>query len=97
MKPALETERLLLRRFTLEDVDVLLEIFSDPEAMRYYSATKTREETVKWIEFFFAPPMESGFCNRGGARMPRLWIHQYGPGASRVADRSSQPRVQARR
>src|SRR5687767_2096263 len=62
MKPALETDRLLLRRFTLEDVDVLLEIFSDPETMRYYSATKTREETVKWIEWSLQSYDEHGFA-----------------------------------
>jgi RimJ/RimL family protein N-acetyltransferase len=40
MKPVLETDRLFLRELTLDDVDNLLRIFSDPEAMRYYPATK---------------------------------------------------------
>lgn len=31
----LETERLLLRRFTAEDVEVLFELYNDPEVMHY--------------------------------------------------------------
>ena len=42
----LETERLLLRRFTRDDVDNLYELDSDPEVMRYITggATTPREE-----------------------------------------------------
>jgi RimJ/RimL family protein N-acetyltransferase len=51
MKIVLETDRLLLRRLTLDDVDSLLGIFSDPEAMRYYPAIKSRQETIDWIDW----------------------------------------------
>jgi RimJ/RimL family protein N-acetyltransferase len=42
----LETERLLLRQFTLDDVDNLYHLDSDPEVMRYVTggATTPREE-----------------------------------------------------
>lgn len=61
MNAVLETDRLLLRHFTLEDVDDLLGIFSDPEAMRYYPATKSREETIEWIDWNLKSYREHGF------------------------------------
>ncbi len=48
----LETERLLLRPFTLEDIDdVFQEIYSDNEVLRYYSSKidMTREATLQHI------------------------------------------------
>ncbi len=47
----LETERLYLRHFTLDDVEHLLPIFSDPEVMRFYPATKDRTATEGWIRW----------------------------------------------
>ena len=47
----LETERLILRRMELSDVDNLLGIFSDRVAMRYYPGTKDHQETIGWIEW----------------------------------------------
>ena len=44
MHKVLETKRLVLRRMEMADVDDLMGIFSDPVAMRYYPATKSREE-----------------------------------------------------
>ena len=41
----LETQRLVLQPLTFDDVDNLLGIFSDSVAMRYYPATKNRQET----------------------------------------------------
>jgi len=49
-QPVLETSRLLLRELTLDDVDGLLELFGDPEAMWAYPSTKDRAETERWIE-----------------------------------------------
>ena len=57
----LETSRLVLRRLTLGDVDNLLGIFSDPEAMRHYPATKGREETVEWINWNLGSYRDHGF------------------------------------
>ena len=47
----LETERLILRELTGDDVENLLTIFSDPVAMRFYPSTKSREATKRWIEW----------------------------------------------
>lgn len=46
----LESERLKFREMTLNDVDHLMEIFSDPVAMQYYPSTFPREIAAKWIE-----------------------------------------------
>ena len=35
MQVFLETDRLILRRFTGDDVDLLVELDADPEVMRY--------------------------------------------------------------
>lgn len=43
------TERLNLRKMTPHDVPNLLQIFSDPVAMRYYPSTRNEEETMGWI------------------------------------------------
>ena len=45
----LETERLILRQLEMSDVDALMGIFSDPEAMRYYPGTKSRTEAEEWV------------------------------------------------
>jgi RimJ/RimL family protein N-acetyltransferase len=43
----LETERLILRRFTTDDADALLALHSDPEVMRYLSGgTPDTRETI---------------------------------------------------
>lgn len=47
----LETERLLLRDLTPDDVDGLLEIFGDPRAMWAYPSTKDRAQTEAWIRW----------------------------------------------
>ena len=48
MNVFLETERLLLRRFTHDDVDNLYHLDSDPEVMRYVTggASTPREEVA---------------------------------------------------
>jgi RimJ/RimL family protein N-acetyltransferase len=47
MQIFLETERLLLRRFTSDDLDALVELDSDPDVMRYSNGGRptSREET----------------------------------------------------
>jgi [ribosomal protein S5]-alanine N-acetyltransferase len=47
----LETERMVLRRMEMSDVDSLMGIFSDPVAMRYYPATKSRREVEEWVRW----------------------------------------------
>ncbi|MGH2576596.1 MAG: GNAT family N-acetyltransferase [Actinomycetota bacterium] len=46
----LETERLRLRPYTLDDLDALLGILGDPETMTYYPEPYNREGTLRWIE-----------------------------------------------
>jgi len=46
----LDTQRLKLRQLTLDDVDNLLQIFSDPVAMQYYPSTFDREQTTRWVQ-----------------------------------------------
>ncbi|MDP9310188.1 MAG: GNAT family N-acetyltransferase [Chloroflexota bacterium] len=57
----LETERLYLRHFTLDDVEHLLPIFSDPEVMRFYPATKDRTATEGWIRWSLDSYEQHGF------------------------------------
>src|SRR5437016_10775170 len=45
----LETERLLLRPFSLSDVDALEAVLGDPVAMQFYPAPLTREGVESWI------------------------------------------------
>ena len=57
----LETERMVLRRMEMADVDSLMGIFSDPVAMRHYPATKSREEAEDWVERTLRRYGEDGF------------------------------------
>lgn len=45
----IETERLLLRPYTLDDFPALYEILSDPETMQHYPAPYDEEKTRNWI------------------------------------------------
>ena len=58
----LETERLNLRHLTVDDLDPLAEIQSDPEVMRYFpSGPRTREETRRDLERCMALQDQHGF------------------------------------
>jgi [ribosomal protein S5]-alanine N-acetyltransferase len=46
----LETERLILRPLTIDDVDAIYAVIGDPVAMQYYPRTFSREDAVEWIE-----------------------------------------------
>ena len=55
----LETERLILRRFTEDDVDILVELDSDPDVMRYLSGgPPTPREDIErdilpwWLDYY---------------------------------------------
>lgn len=43
---SLTTERLALRRFTLDDLELLVRLHSDPRVMRYAGGLITREQTL---------------------------------------------------
>ena len=45
----IETDRLRLRNYTMEDFDALYEILSDPETMQHYPMPYNEEWTKKWI------------------------------------------------
>lgn len=47
MTAYLETERLTLRRFTPEDVELLVELDSDPEVMRFLTGQPTSRDEVE--------------------------------------------------
>lgn len=57
----LETDRLTLRRLTTYDIDALMDIFSDPEAMRYYPSTKSRKEAESWVRWVQKSYEENGY------------------------------------
>ncbi len=46
----LETERLILRRLTRDDVDELAALYADPDVMRHFEGTRTREQAAAEIE-----------------------------------------------
>jgi RimJ/RimL family protein N-acetyltransferase len=57
----LETGRLRLREFTLDDLDALALMVADEEQMRFYPATRTRDEARAWIGRNLAVYEELGF------------------------------------
>jgi ribosomal-protein-alanine N-acetyltransferase len=48
--PVLETQRLSLREFQLEDLDALATILSDPGTMRYYPMSFDHAGVADWIQ-----------------------------------------------
>lgn len=60
MVVVLTTPRLSLRAMDRGDTDRLLGIFGDPEAMRYYPATKDRRATEEWIDWILRSYAEDG-------------------------------------
>ena len=61
--PKIETARLILREWSLADVDRFAEIYSDPEVMKYVGdrRPRTREETYRRKERSLADYREHGF------------------------------------
>ena len=53
MQKIFETDRLILRDLSQNDVDGLFELFSDQEAMRYLPGTKNRNEVKEWLSLVF--------------------------------------------
>ena len=46
----LQTERLILRPISMDDLDDLHEIFGDPVAMQHYPSTRSREDLIPLVE-----------------------------------------------
>jgi RimJ/RimL family protein N-acetyltransferase len=62
--PYLETERLVLRRFTADDADLLIELDSDPAVMRYLTGGEaTAPEVVRERDL---PSVLAGYEKWGG-------------------------------
>jgi [ribosomal protein S5]-alanine N-acetyltransferase len=61
MHKVLETGRMVLRRMETPDVDNLMGIFSDPVAMSYYPATKSRQEAEEWVRWTLGSYRDHGF------------------------------------
>ncbi len=57
----LETDRLVLRELTMEDLDALQAWQSDARTMRFYPALMTREDTQDWIERTLGSYARNGF------------------------------------
>lgn len=47
----IETKRLILRELTMDDLEGLHKIFSDPESMKHYPRPFTLEESKNWIKW----------------------------------------------
>lgn len=45
----IETERLLFRECTFDDLEELTSLFSDEETMQQYRGTRSSEETIEWL------------------------------------------------
>ena len=57
----IETERLLLREYILDDFDALYEIMSDPETMAHYPVPYDEARTRRWIEWNLENYAKYGF------------------------------------
>ena len=71
----IETERLILREYTLEDFDALFEIMSDPETMQHYPKPFDEERTKGWIEWNLKNYKEYGFGSEA-AKAARDWAFE---------------------
>lgn len=56
----LETERLVLRPFAMNDLDGIHAVLGDAEIMQYYPAPFTREQSRRWIEWNLAHYRDHG-------------------------------------
>ena len=61
MTLVLETERLALRRLVPDDLDDLAALYADPDVMRFYPSTRTREETKQNLDYLIGMYDERGY------------------------------------
>lgn len=57
----IETKRLLLRNYKMDDFDALYEIMSDPETMKHYPAPFDADRTKGWITWNLENYKKYGF------------------------------------
>jgi ribosomal-protein-alanine N-acetyltransferase len=66
----LETDRLLLRRFTPSDIDDLTHVYANPETMRFFGGPHTREQAedeITWCLEQYERNVTTGGCG------PAFW------------------------
>jgi RimJ/RimL family protein N-acetyltransferase len=64
VEPFVQTERLTLRRFTVDDADLLIELDSEPAVMRYLTGGQPTEPTV--VRELHLPSILGGYERWGG-------------------------------
>ena len=57
----IETDRLILREYTLEDFNDLYELLSDPITMSHYPKPYDKEGTLRWINWCIDSYLKYGF------------------------------------
>ena len=57
----LETERLIIRKYTYDDFDALYEILSDEETMKYYPKPYDENGVNRWIKWCMDSYSQHGF------------------------------------
>ena len=57
----IETERLILREYTMEDFDALYEILSDPITMQHYPKPYDENGTKRWLKWSITNYEKYGF------------------------------------
>lgn len=61
MKQILETSRLILREYTLDDFDGLYTILSDAETMKHYPRPYDEKGTMRWLQWSLDNYKQYGF------------------------------------
>lgn len=61
MNVIIETPRLLLREYTMEDFDALYTILSDPETMKHYPKPYDEAGTLRWLHWSLQNYQKHGF------------------------------------
>ena len=61
MKMIPETERLVLREYTLDDFSALFGILSDPETMKFYPKPYDEKGTMRWLTWSLENYEKHGF------------------------------------
>ncbi len=74
----LETDRLILREYTMDDFDSLYQIMSDAETMQHYPVSFDEERTRAWIEWNlenYKKYWRRGFA-KAASRAVRDWVFE---------------------
>ncbi len=58
----IESERIRFRKISEDDLDDLAALYADPDVMRYYPRTRTREETLDAIKTYQKKYESEGVC-----------------------------------